>query len=192
MYIVIKRGSHQYRVKPGQFFRMEKLELSPGDIWQCQEVLAFQDKEGQLSLGKPYVDKAALHARVIRHGKGKKDLIFKKKRRKGYRRTKGHRQEFTELYVETFYSPSGEKVEQKLKKAKKSTSSDASSGSNDSTKSDSAKSKEPVKTKETVQGKKPVKVADAKKTVKKEKKDSLADSKRVKSSESMASKKEKQ
>ena len=110
MYAVIKNGAHQYRIKPGEFLRMEKLPLAPGKIWKCQNILAFQDGAGQFTVGSPYIKKAEVWTRVVRHGKTKKVLVFKKNRRKGYRRTKGHRQEFTEIYVEAFYTPEGKKI----------------------------------------------------------------------------------
>ncbi len=113
MYAIIQKGAHQYRVEPGQFIKMEKMELDVGAVWKCREVLAFLSKEGHFTAGTPYVEKAEVSGRVVRHGKGKKSLVFKKKRRKGYRRTQGHRQEFTEIYIEVFGAPSGEKVEKK-------------------------------------------------------------------------------
>ena len=107
MYAVIQKGIHQYKVHLGQFLKLEKLPLSPGQNWKCQQVLLFQEEDGHLVTGTPYVEAAEIRARIIRHGKSKKVLVFKKNRRKGYRRTKGHRQEFTEVYIEALYSPSG-------------------------------------------------------------------------------------
>ena len=114
MYAVIQNGAHQYRIQLGQFVKMEKLDLAPGKLWKCGQVLALQNSEGQLMTGAPYIEKAEVSGRVIRHGKSKKVLVFKKKRRKGYRRTQGHRQEFTEIYIEALSTPSGEKMKKKL------------------------------------------------------------------------------
>ena len=119
MYVVIEKGSHQYRIQLGQFIKTEKITLAPGEIWKCDLVLAFQDKAGVLTTGTPYVEKAEVIGRVIRHGKSKKLLVFKKKRRKGYRRTQGHRQEFTEIYIEAISTPNGEKIKKKLKSKQK-------------------------------------------------------------------------
>ncbi len=119
MYAIIQNGAHQYRIQPGQFVRLEKVDLAPGNVWKCHEVLAFQDKQGQLVTGTPCIEKAEVRGRVIRHGKGKKQLVFKKNRRKGYRRTHGHRQEFTEVYIELINTPSGEKIEKKMSSAQK-------------------------------------------------------------------------
>ena len=115
MYAVIEKGSHQYRIQPGQFIKTEKMTLAPGEIWKCELVLAFQDEAGVLTMGTPYVEKAEVIGRIIRHGKSKKSLVFKKNRRKGYRRTQGHRQEFTEIYIEAISTPNGERMEKKLK-----------------------------------------------------------------------------
>ena len=119
MYAIIQNGAHQYKVQLGQFLKLEKLQLSPGESWRCKQVLVFQDKEGHLVTGKPYIEKAEMKARIIRHGKDKKVLVFKKKRRKGYRRTKGHRQEFTEIYVEALNDPAGKLLEKKQSSSRK-------------------------------------------------------------------------
>jgi large subunit ribosomal protein L21 len=119
MYAIIQNGAHQYRIQPGQFIRLEKVDLAPGKVWKCQKVLALQDKQGQFMTGTPCIEKAEVKGRVIRHGKGKKQLVFKKHRRKGYRRTQGHRQEFTEVYIELINTPSGEKMEKKMSSAQK-------------------------------------------------------------------------
>ena len=119
MYAVIEKGSHQYKIQPGQFIKTEKIALAPGEIWKCGLVLAFQDEAGVLAAGTPYVEKAEVIGRIIRHGKSKKSLVFKKNRRKGYRRTQGHRQEFTEIYIEAISTPNGKKIEKKLKSRSK-------------------------------------------------------------------------
>lgn len=121
--MIIENGVHQYRVEPGQFLRMEKIKLSVGKNWKSEKVLVFQSATGELIIGNPYVKKAVVQGRVVRHGKSKKIFVFKKNRRKGYRRTQGHRQEFTEIYVETFNTPSGDKINVKKKKIQKKVSS---------------------------------------------------------------------
>ena len=108
MYAVIEKGSHQYKVQAGQFIRMQKMDLPKGAQWSCQNILAIQDQNGQLITGQPFVENAEVKGHVISHGKLKKQLIFKKKRRKGYRLTQGHRQEFTEIYIEFLKSPNGD------------------------------------------------------------------------------------
>ncbi|MDE0119425.1 MAG: 50S ribosomal protein L21 [Bdellovibrionales bacterium] len=121
MYAVIQKGVHQYKVHLGQFLKLEKLQLRPGQNWKCQQVLLFQEEDGHLVSGQPYIKTAEVQARIIRHGKSKKVLVFKKNRRKGYRRTKGHRQEFTEVYIEALCSPSGKWLKKKYSISSKAT-----------------------------------------------------------------------
>ena len=116
MYAIIQNGAHQYKVKAGTFLKVEKRLEESGQLFINDKVLAFSNKKGDLSVGTPYVKGAKVHFRVIRHGKAKKKLVFKKHRRKGYRRTKGHRQEFTEIYIETLSSATGQRESFPLKK----------------------------------------------------------------------------
>lgn len=106
MFAIIQSLGHQYKVTPGSFVRLEKLPVEKGATWQTK-VLALQDDKGKLHIGKPFVEKTTVIAEVRRHGKSKKVLVFKKNRRKGYRRTQGHRQDFTEIYVQQIKTGSG-------------------------------------------------------------------------------------
>lgn len=106
MFAVVQGLGKQYKVQPGQFIRMEKLELKEGAVWKSP-VLTFQDSKGKLYVGQPFVEKVEVVGKVCRHGRSKKVLVFKKNRRKGYRRTQGHRQDFTEVYVELIKTPTG-------------------------------------------------------------------------------------
>ncbi len=116
MYVIMQKGAHQHKVWLGQFLKVEKIKLPVGNVWECREILAFQDKAGVLKTGRPYIEKALLTAQVMRQAKSKKKLVFKKKRRKGYRKTCGHRQEFTEIYISGFRTPNGESLKKPLKK----------------------------------------------------------------------------
>lgn len=97
-YAVIRTGGKQYRVAPGDVIRVEKLDGSPGTEVQFTEVLMTAG-DGAIRLGTPLVTGARVTAQVLEQGKAKKILIFKKKRRKNYRRRQGHRQQFTALRV---------------------------------------------------------------------------------------------
>lgn len=92
-------GSKQYLVRLGSIIKVEKMNVKKGDVWTSDQVLLFQNEKGELAIGQPSVQKAQVKGRIIRHGKHKKILMIKKKRRKGYRRTQGHRQQFTELQI---------------------------------------------------------------------------------------------
>ncbi|MDP1873482.1 50S ribosomal protein L21 [Phenylobacterium sp.] len=91
MYAVIKTGGKQYRVQPGDLLVVEKLEGEPGANVAFGDVLMLGDGE-TVTLGAPVVDGASVEATLIETRKGEKVKIFKKIRRQGYRRTRGHRQ----------------------------------------------------------------------------------------------------
>ncbi|HSQ00652.1 MAG TPA: 50S ribosomal protein L21 [Candidatus Dormibacteraeota bacterium] len=97
-YAVIKTGGKQYRVSPGDLLTVEKLAGEPGAELTFTEVLAAT-LGGSLKVGTPTLSGARVTATVLRQGRGKKILVFKKKRRKNYRRRQGHRQYLTTLRV---------------------------------------------------------------------------------------------
>jgi large subunit ribosomal protein L21 len=98
VYAIIQTGGKQYRVAPGDVLRVERLEGARGDEVALDQVLLIADDQ-DLHLGQPLVANARVKAEILRQGKAKKILIFKKKRRKNYRRKQGHRQLFTALQV---------------------------------------------------------------------------------------------
>jgi len=98
MFAVIKTGGKQYVVKEGDVFSIEKLEVEPGQKILFAEVLLIETGE-QTLIGAPYVAQAAVVAEVLKNFKDEKVLVFKKKRRKQYRRTRGHRQPLTEIKI---------------------------------------------------------------------------------------------
>ncbi len=97
MYAIIRTGGKQYRVQPGDLLKVEKLELELGSELEFNEVLAVGGDAPQF--GSPLVAGAKVGVVVTQQDKAAKILVFKKKRRKGYRRLKGHRQPFTEVFV---------------------------------------------------------------------------------------------
>ena len=112
---IVKIGSKQYSVSLGARLRVEKISAQKGSTWQGGQVLCLTHDKGQTQIGEPFIKKAQVKAQVVRHGKEKKVLILKKKRRKGYRRTKGHRQMFTELFVTALADAEGKWLEQPKK-----------------------------------------------------------------------------
>lgn len=99
MYAVVKIEGFQYRLKKGDRIDVPKLNFKEGTKVQFDNVLLFSDGENIL-IGNPVVDNVKIDARVIAHGKAEKITIFKKKRRKGYRKKMGHRQEYTKIQIE--------------------------------------------------------------------------------------------
>ena len=98
MYAVIKTGGKQYRVSAGTKIKVEQLPADVGAEIMLDEVLMIGN-EGDVKLGKPLLSGAAVKAKVLSHGRGDKVRIFKMRRRKHYRKTQGHRQNFTELEI---------------------------------------------------------------------------------------------
>jgi len=98
MYAVIKTGGKQYKVAKDDVITVEKLAGEPGTSIDFDMVLMLDDGEKQ-TLGKPLVEGAVVAAEILEQNRDKKILVFKKKRRKNYRRTNGHRQDITVLKV---------------------------------------------------------------------------------------------
>lgn len=98
MYAIIRSGDKQFRAEPGMTIRVPSLDAEPGDKVSFGEVLLAGGQDG-VKLGAPTLSGAKVTAEVIRHGRDKKVITFKWKRRKNYRLKKGHRQDFTEVRI---------------------------------------------------------------------------------------------
>ncbi len=99
MYAILETGGKQYRVEPGAMIQVETLHVETGQTVELQPVRFIATDEKPL-LGQPDLEHAHVKATVIRHGRTRSIRIFKKKRRKNYRKTRGHRQQFTQLRIE--------------------------------------------------------------------------------------------
>lgn len=99
-YAVIETGGKQYRVEAGQTLEIERLVDEVGQNVELKTVLAVSDG-ASLKVGAPFVEGAAVVLEVTEHFRGKKVINFKKKRRKGYKRKVGHRQELTRAVVKS-------------------------------------------------------------------------------------------
>ena len=100
MYAVFQTGGKQFRAEAGVRLRIPSLEIEPGDSVTFDKVLLAGDGEKNILVGTPTVDGASVKAEVLRHGRAQKIIVFKRKRRKGYRKKQGHRQNFTEIRIE--------------------------------------------------------------------------------------------
>lgn len=98
MYAVIKTGGKQYRVAAGDKLKVEKLAGEVGSDITLDQVLMLADGDN-VTIGAPLIDGASVQAKVVAHGRGDKVMIFKFRRRKHYRKTQGHRQDFTEIEI---------------------------------------------------------------------------------------------
>ena len=99
MFAVVKTGGKQYRVTPGDVVVVEKLLGTPGDKIKLDHVLMVGEDGQSPEIGSPLVENNAVNCIILEQSRSAKILVFKKKRRKGYKRTKGHRQDHTVLRV---------------------------------------------------------------------------------------------
>jgi len=121
-YAVIQTGGKQYKVKASEILKIEKLENSkPESKIEFKEILAYGDDK-TIEVGAPFVDGAKVEAKLIKNGKNRTVLIFKKRRRKNSRRKNGHRQLFSLIKIKKIFSKDGnvlaeaKKVEKKKEK----------------------------------------------------------------------------
>jgi large subunit ribosomal protein L21 len=162
MFAVVRTGGKQYRVSENDVIVVEKLAGEAGEVIVLGDVLAVGDDKAQ-SIGTPTVSGASVAAQVLEQTRGDKVIVFKKKRRQGYRRKKGHRQELTALRV-TEILTDGKKPSAAKAKAKPAAKTD------DKPKAEAKKpaAKKPAaKTETKPAAKKPAAKADAKPAAKK-------------------------
>jgi large subunit ribosomal protein L21 len=98
LFAIIQTGGKQYRVSPGDILRVEHLPGERGDEVLLEQVLLVADGDA-IQVGQPLVAGARVVSEILRQGKAKKIIVFKKKRRKKFRRKQGHRQLFTALEI---------------------------------------------------------------------------------------------
>ena len=101
MYAIIKSGSRQYQVQPESVIEVNRLTLEEGANFETDQVLLVDEEGKGAQVGSPFVTGAKVKGTVLAHLRGRKVLIFKHKRRKGYRRKRGHRQELTRLRIDS-------------------------------------------------------------------------------------------
>ena len=126
MYAVVNSGGKQYKVQKGEVLRVEKLSGDVGSSVTFDRVLMFSDGES-VSIGQPLLDGVSVEGHIVEQGKAKKIIVFKYKRRKRFRRKKGHRQEFTAILIDSINAkgtkaakgaePKAEAKEPEVKKA---------------------------------------------------------------------------
>lgn len=99
MYAIIETGGKQYRVAQGDVLYLEKLPAEGGETVTFDKILLLS-KEDEVVVGSPYVTGATVTAKVEKHGKAKKIIVYKYKAKKNYRRKQGHRQPYTKVTIE--------------------------------------------------------------------------------------------
>ena len=100
MFAIVTIAGQQFKVEEGQELFVHQLEANEGDNVTFDQVLLLE-KDGNVSLGTPVLNTAKVNATVLGHQKGDKVIVFKKKRRKGYRVKNGHRQRFTKIKIDS-------------------------------------------------------------------------------------------
>ena len=109
-FAIIKTGGKQYKVKAGEILKIEKLENSkPNTKVEFKDILAYGD-EKNAELGSPKIDGAKVEADIVKNGKNRTVLIFKKRRRQNSRRKNGHRQEYSMIRINKIFSKDGKVI----------------------------------------------------------------------------------
>jgi large subunit ribosomal protein L21 len=99
MYAIVSTGGKQYKVSEGETIRVEKITGEIGAPVSFDRVLMFSDGE-KVKVGQPTLTNVAVTGHIVEQGKAKKIIVFKQKRRKRYRRKRGHRQQYTALKID--------------------------------------------------------------------------------------------
>jgi large subunit ribosomal protein L21 len=100
MYAIVEIAGQQFKVEADRKIFVHRLDAEEGTSIDFEKVLLI-DNDGKISIGAPVIDGAKVTAKVLSHLKGDKVIVFKKKRRKGYRKKNGHRQYFTQIQIES-------------------------------------------------------------------------------------------
>ena len=115
MFAIISADGRQYRVAKGDIIRFDRMKAEPGDSFETSQVLAIAEEDNKLKIGSPLVEGAKVEGTVLQHGRDKKIIVFKRKRRKTYRRKYGHRQDHTLVKIDKISTkpPAAKKAVQK-------------------------------------------------------------------------------
>jgi len=104
VYAVLESGRMQFKVREGEKVKVPKLDAKTGDKLKLDKVLLIADGDKSW-VGTPYLEDVAVQAEVTQNGKLPKVIVYKKKKRRDYRRTRGHRQQFTEIIIGKIPTP---------------------------------------------------------------------------------------
>jgi len=99
VYAVIQTGGKQYRIKSGDKIKVEKIDAPEGSKISIPNIIAAYDGK-DIKVDSKLLEKASVEGTILSHGKHKKVIVFKKKKRKGYQKKAGHRQDFTEVVID--------------------------------------------------------------------------------------------
>ena len=155
MFAIIRADGRQYRVAKGDVIRFDRIKAEPGEQFEISQVLAIAEEDNKLKIGSPVVEGAKVEGTVLQHGKDKKIIVFKRKRRKTYRRKYGHRQDHTLVKIDKISAKAPaakksvkKKVVEEIDDEVKKTSAKKTTAKNAKVKKPAAKKSVPKKTKE--------------------------------------------
>ncbi len=114
MYAIVEIAGQQFKVEKNDEIYVHRLDGEPGTKVEFKDVLLI-DQEGKINVGQPHVDGSRITGKILEHVRGDKVIIFKKKRRKGFQKQTGHRQDFSKVLIENI-SVKGAVKEKKAKK----------------------------------------------------------------------------
>ena len=114
MFAIINIAGKQYRVEEGDELKVPHLDTAEGETLKFDQILLTNDGKN-VAIGSPILDGASVSATIINHGRDRKIRIFKKKRRKGYRRNNGHRQNYSLIKIDSISTTSKKKSTKKTK-----------------------------------------------------------------------------
>jgi large subunit ribosomal protein L21 len=115
MYAIVEIAGQQFKVEKKDEIFVHRLTGEPGTKVEFTEVLLV-DNDGQISVGNPHVEGTKISGKIMEHARGDKVIIFKKKRRKGFQKETGHRQDFSKVLIENISLKGGAKKEKKSAK----------------------------------------------------------------------------
>lgn len=160
MYAIVEIAGQQFKVEEGKKIFVHRLEAAEGENVEFEKVLLL-DNDGTVTVGEPVIENTVVEGRVLAHARGDKVIIFKKKRRKGYQKRSGHRQDFSQVEILSI-GPRGEAKKKAPKAEKKAPAAQVTEESKEEVKKAPVKKaavkKEPAEKKEAVK-KAPVKSA---------------------------------
>ncbi len=163
MYAIVEIAGQQFKVEEGKKIFVHRLDAAEGDNLEFEKVLLL-DNDGTVTIGEPLVPNTVVEGKVVAHVRGDKVIIFKKKRRKGYQKRSGHRQDFTQLEILSIGAAGEPKKKAAPKAEKKAVEAPAAEEVKAETKK--AQAKKAAATKEPAEKKEAVKKAPAKSTKK--------------------------
>jgi large subunit ribosomal protein L21 len=121
MYAIVEISGKQFRVQKDMKLRVPRQESEPGKKIGFDRVLLIEDDKGITTIGNPLVKNTQVAATVVEHGRDKKVIVFKKKRRKGYKKKQGHRQDFSVIEINSIGTPTIKTAAPAAKKEVKAT-----------------------------------------------------------------------